>query len=387
MWGARVARDIVETPKLQAQFGTSEPVEIGALYGSIEDDTARRLTMPRATHPQDHLSSEAIGDAVAWMQRTLQGGRPLPPEDQVWQWKEAGTLLAFLGALVAVLALGDLLLCGGLFAELRQDPPPSAGATGLVWWVSAGLMVALPALTYFDLQTLGGLWLPPSTLFPQQITTGIMVWALGNGGITLAGLAFWHVSSGGLREPRAICYGLRPGSTTLARGLGKALLLGLVLAGLLYALLLASHALFQTDFRFWVVALKPMGELHARIFCRYLVPFAAFFLVTALALHAQLRPRGRGLLVETATNVTLLCGGIVALLLVQYVPLLSGEALPFGEPLLTVVAIQFVPLLAVVAVVSTYLFRRTGCIYTGAVFNALFVTGYIVAGQATHVAI
>jgi hypothetical protein len=66
------------------------------------------------------------------------------------------------------------------------------------------------------------------------------------------------------------------------------------------------------------------------------------------------------------------------------VPLLSGHVLPLGEPLLTIVAWQFVPLLAIVAAVSTYFFRKTGRIYVGACFNTLFITFYIVAGQATQ---
>ncbi|HJN53179.1 MAG: hypothetical protein QGI68_15995 [Pseudomonadales bacterium] len=49
-------------------------------------------------------------------------------------------------------------------------------------------------------------------------------------------------------------------------------------------------------------------------------------------------------------------------------------------------AIQFVPLLAIVGLVTTYFYRQTGHVYMGAFFNGLFITWYIVAGQATHVA-
>lgn len=86
-------------------------------------------------------------------------------------------------------------------------------------------------------------------------------------------------------------------------------------------------------------------------------------------------------------NAALLSGGFVVLLLVQYVPLLTGRPLPLGEPLLTIVAIQFVPLLIIVGLVSTYFFHKTGRVWAGAFFNAFFVTWYIVAGQATHVAL
>jgi hypothetical protein len=55
-----------------------------------------------------------------------------------------------------------------------------------------------------------------------------------------------------------------------------------------------------------------------------------------------------------------------------------------NEPLNTVIAMQFLPLLSIVAFLSTYAWRRTGSYLPGAFINALFVTWYIVAGQATQ---
>ena len=144
---------------------------------------------------------------------------------------------------------------------------------------------------------------------------------------------------------------------------------------------------FKVDFRFWMVGFKLMSPLQFRIFLSYLIPFTIFFLVLATALHGQMRlgdtvSLGRAMLV----NVALLIAGFIILLLVQYIPLFSGGTMPFGEPLLTIVAYQFVALMAIVALLSTYFFRRTGHIYVGAFLCAILVTWYIVAGQATHFA-
>jgi len=48
--------------------------------------------------------------------------------------------------------------------------------------------------------------------------------------------------------------------------------------------------------------------------------------------------------------------------------------------------IQFVPLLAIVAIISTHVYRRTASYLPGAFINALFVSWYIVACQATQFA-
>jgi hypothetical protein len=52
----------------------------------------------------------------------------------------------------------------------------------------------------------------------------------------------------------------------------------------------------------------------------------------------------------------------------------------------TIVAINFVPLMCVVALVSTFAWRRTGNHLTGALVCALLVAWYIVVGQATQAA-
>ena len=148
---------------------------------------------------------------------------------------------------------------------------------------------------------------------------------------------------------------------------------------------------FQVDFRFWVLAIKLMNGLQLRIFLGYLPFFLFFFVVLAIVLHGQYRPlKGDGSPVgmgrEMLANVGLLVVGFIALLLFQYIPLLSGAPQPISEPLLTIVAFQFVPLLTIVGIVSTYFFRLTGRVYTGALISAMFITWVIVAGQATHFA-
>jgi hypothetical protein len=55
-------------------------------------------------------------------------------------------------------------------------------------------------------------------------------------------------------------------------------------------------------------------------------------------------------------------------------------------PLSTIVAIQFVPLLAIVAVIATFTWRRTGSSLPGALICGMLVTWYVAAGTATQAA-
>jgi len=52
--------------------------------------------------------------------------------------------------------------------------------------------------------------------------------------------------------------------------------------------------------------------------------------------------------------------------------------------LFAIVGIQFVPILTILAIISTFAYRRTNSYLPGAFISALFVTWYIVAGQATQ---
>ncbi|HEY9216615.1 MAG TPA: alpha/beta fold hydrolase, partial [Phenylobacterium sp.] len=110
MWGVRRAADVGDSPKLQATFGASGPVQEGRLYGDVAAGTARMLHQPTTTHPGDHLSGEAIGDATQWFAQTLQGGTPRPASDQIWFWKEIATGVALVGVFLLMAGLFQLLL-------------------------------------------------------------------------------------------------------------------------------------------------------------------------------------------------------------------------------------------------------------------------------------
>ena len=371
MWDAPVPANIVSTEKLKTVFGTADPVVPNRLYGSIEDGSARILHMPAVTHPGDHLSTEAIGRTVAWMQSTLSGGNDLSTDNQIWYWKEFGTLLALIGAVWFLFPMSQLLLGTEAFGELVGPEPEPRSAQGLLWWTAALLTASVPVATYYWANHLGNALFPVTAMWPQSITTGIMTWAFGNGLLTALLIIIWHYSSNKKRAARPYHYGLGGNITHIFRSLG----LALCLVGSVYLLLAISDWAFKTDFRIWVLAIKLMTPRHFGAFVTYFPPFAVFFAVLSVALHGQLRT-------GVTANILLLVAGFVLLLLYQYLPLLSGGTMPLGEPLLTIVAFQIIPLLSIAAVISTVLFRNTGSIYPGALVNAVLITWIVVAGQA-----
>ncbi|MGB3274055.1 MAG: alpha/beta fold hydrolase, partial [Xanthobacteraceae bacterium] len=119
MWGVGRGREVVASPKLWALFGATGAVEPGRIYGEIGKGTARTLAMPAVTHPGEHLSHDAVSASLDWFAKTLQGGRPLPGDDQLWPRKDIGTLMALAGFIALLLGVFDALLALPAFAPLR----------------------------------------------------------------------------------------------------------------------------------------------------------------------------------------------------------------------------------------------------------------------------
>jgi pimeloyl-ACP methyl ester carboxylesterase len=372
MWGVRSAREVAESPKLWALFGVSTPVEAGRIYGSAESGTARVLYSPRITHAMDHLSPEAIGYSIDWFQKTLSGGKPLPVDDQVWIWKEFGTLVAFIGFVALLLGTFDSLLMLPWFAPLVAAPMMPSESRGGRWWLSLVIGPALPAVTLLPFFQLAEALAPASRLFPQSLTNQIAVWAVLNSLLTL-GLSF-------------VPGGAKPQFNTHA---WRSVAIAALTVAIGYAALAVCDFLFTVDFRFWVLALKLLSRPQWTAFFAYLIPFTLFFVVTLRALHSAITRATARPVAEYLINVAALAGGFIVFLKIQYGLLLTtGSMWTFfdRDVLRTIIAIQFVPLMSIVAIIATFTYRRTNSYLPGAFICALFVTWYIVAGQATHVA-
>jgi len=380
MWGVDLARDVTQSPKLQAMFGTQGPVEPGKVYGDIALGTARVLYTPAITHPAEHISRQAIGYSLDWFAKTLQGGTPRPADDQIWFTKEIGTLIALIGFVVLLLGTFDGLLEAPAFSHLRLPVPADgtmpehAAASGRRWTVAFILTAFIPALTYYPAFALGGTFATPSAFLPQGITNQIMVWAIINALITLALMPF------------------APKQRSRAGILGPSILIALATAVIGYAALWLADLALKIDFRFWIVALKLMSGRQFLIFLIYLLPLTGFFVIALHVLHRNFSTLAASRGALYLTNMLALTLGFIVLLGLQYGTLwLTGKLFnplpdPGFVPLSTIVAIQFVPLLAIAAAIATFTWRRTGTSLPGALICGIVVTWYVVAGTATQAA-
>ena len=368
MWRVDRAADVGQSATLKTLFGASGTVPPDRLYGDMALGTARMLYAPATTHPGDHISPEAVGDAVDWFGMTLKGGSPKP--GGIWLFKEIGTGLAFIGCILLMLGAFDLYLKLPAFARLAQEPQPVREPRRAKWWLLLAVTALIPVITFYPFLAAGQGLMPPSPFFPQSITNQILIWALLNGVITV-------IASLLLRGPEPRFNVRTRGSFAIAC---------LTVATGYFALLLMDF-LFKVDFRFWVVALKPLSPRQFGWFLAYLIPYTIALVIMSRALHAKLAVKGDGRLAQYGTGIAALAGGFLLFLIAQYAPLfLNGALLVPAEALNAIISIQFLPLMTVVAVIFVYTWRRTNSHLPGAFVAGLFVTWYIVAGTAVQYA-
>jgi hypothetical protein len=236
------------------------------------------------------------------------------------------------------------------------------------------LKTNIPALTYYPAFALAGAFVAPSHFLPQGVTNQIATWAIINGLIALVLMPF--------APKRASRTGI----------IGPSILIALATVIVGYAALWLADLAFKIDFRFWIIALKLMNAKQFLIFLIYLIPFTAFFVIALHVLHRNFSTMGAGRGALYLTNILALTLGFIVLLGLQYGILwLTGQLFnplpdPGFVPLSTIIAIQFVPLLAIAAIIATFTWRRTGSSLPGALICGVFVTWYVVAGTATQAA-
>ncbi len=368
MWGVDRAEDLPSSEKLKAVFGTNAAVAEKRLYGAIAAGTARKLYQPNTTHPGDHFSAAAIGNATEWFAATLDGGTPRPVGDQIWYWKEVGTGVGLIGFIMIMLGAFDVLVRLPLFAPMRVEPTPAADHRDRRWWHTFTVNSALPALLFFPTFIAASLLLPASNLLPQVVTTQIAFWAVVGAGVNL--LAGRFMRSPAQKNQSDWVRSMLLAAATVAAGYG--------------ALWLVDQ-LFLTDFRLWVVAVKLPDFRQLGIAGIYVVPITFTFLVMTRSLSTATVRGDTGRLQYVAAISTLTGGFILMLSMIYGFFFLSGSLITAFDPLSTVIALQFVPVLTAVAIIGIFTWRRTGSYRPGGLIAGVLVTLYVVAGTATQI--
>ena len=394
--------DSVLHSDLRAEFlgCANEEAAWNTTFGSFADGTARRMELLATNHRLTTHHSGGLEAALDWFGQTIGFPKELPGSDQVYMTKEVLVFAAMLMAIAAMLPLMELLLGTKFFGGIAKPLPAKEGILPRGrWWKNAVITILLAGVTFPFMTQLGHALFPfPENIFRMTIGDGFLCWyllliavMLVTTGLSLRrakkkGEAPWNgLGFSGPDSPGRIDWKL----------FGKSALLTACMLGLMYLLVAVCQKLFLLDFRFIWPFFKTFSLERFGQFLVYFPFFALFFLLNnskifaGMRTEATYRPGVKGFLSCWWRSALLMIGGVLIIVLIEYVPFFAGIGpgadllfgSTFGGPFMSIL-IVFVPQVLVFSVLGTYIYRRTGNVYTGALTISAMAAWIITGGSS-----
>ena len=373
------------------------------------------------------------------------GIKNIAPGSQVWMLKELFELIALVGFVMFIVPLVMLLVKLPFLREAKTELVPAAakageGATGLASrFVSVAIMlvaILLPAVFFETLYdedvtsagmqilrflalavgvagvvgfvmalrakverrvvvgtcfvTCAGLLLALLTKVPlfQNLTVwtapvvnNIAYWTIGAALISLLVMSVVYVGSKAAGGADFSTYGVKVPVKTVCASFCTAVLTVVVL----YAVLFIIDGIFKTDFRIWTFAFKTFDANILPTVCKYLPTFFIFYLVSTASIFVNTNTETMSGVKGYCLAIAMNAGGIFLWLVRQYGTLFAtGVAAHPNAALSGIVLVAMVPTLAIAAILSRALYKRTGNVWTPAFLNAMLMTLMTVANTTVY---
>jgi len=367
-------------------FGTenAESIEVGKVYGSFEDGTAKAMYLIRYPHAMTIITAEPVRILLNWVQEAIPAPNPIAPSNQIWLWKYFGALIAMVGFVFLFFPLGAILLRTPFFKTIIKPLPEFKGFTGKSWWLGAVLTVVVPVASLFYMATVSSKILPASNIFPMGRISSIMGWTVFGALVSIILMLINHYALKGDRDATAYNYGLTDENGKIEWcNIGKSFLLAFSLFGIGYAVLVLIYRWLLVDFRVFEVSFRLLTPTRFRIMFPYLIFWIFSYIVLGANLHGLMRPKDgkASFWRELIINIILLAPFYYLWWPLHYAPLYAGNPELFAGGYMKYWLWAFPPTLTIVASISTYYYRKTGRVYVGAFLSSLLVVWTMIAGN------
>ena len=432
-------KDFVSVPDGMTFLELDEPGQPNTWY-ETSDGGMRIVYEPAQTHPWNHFSKTTTANAISFYQTAFADYafylEDIAPENQIWQWKECFECVALVGFVMLIIAVAAILLSLPFFSNAVETVMPQVLSfpSGAAKWITIVVLIIailLPGLFFSPLMDDGAGSTSVSILFYGGLLVGIfgaimfcmnivrknqLSFIIGSCIMTIAGallavtakvpmyqnngfwtaigmnsIAYWTLgctlislcitstvyvflkSKDGLTF---FNYGVTFRPSAIISGLCTALVTVIIS----YAVLFLMDALFKADFRIWTFAFKTFDFDILPAILRYLPTFLVFYLVSSIGIMINTNTTGMqgfpGYLLAIALNA----GGAIIWLARQYITLFStGVAAHPGSALSGIMLVAMVPTLSIAAIISRYLYKKTGNVWTAAFLNGILMTTMAIA--------
>lgn len=431
-------KDYVSTPDGMTFLQQTEPAQANTWYDT-SDGGRRIIYQPAQTHPWNHFSKTTTGYAIDFYTEAFSDYSSLlntgSVSGQVWQLKEAFECVALVGFIMLIIALATIIIELPFFRKAKSEalvPAPSAtgwkkpvicvilviaillpgaffsplvdegvGSTSvnILFWealvaAAAGLVMLVLSIVKKKGKNLvtGSAFLLGSGALLAVVSkvslynnneiwsaigvNGIAYWTLACALICLVILSAVFVFIKSKEGANFRSYGVTFKPMTILAGVCTAIVTVVVA----YAVLFLMDALFKVDFRIWTFAFKTFDANIIPTILYYLPTFLVFYIISTASITVNTNTEKMQGAKGYALAIVLNAGGAALWLAVQYISLFaSGVAVYSGSALSGIMLVAMVPTLAIAAIISRNLYKKTGNIWTPACINALLMTTMTIA--------
>lgn len=375
----------------------STVVETGKVYTDSEGNIYQHVFIDDMVHEAAFINSTAIGYQLEFAQTIVDCPNPIDSSNQIWMWKDVMGMIgvfAFIAFVCATLCM--LLDQVPFFGSIRQPLPRNIGLRKFGFWLSVGVGVFVPFLTtYFANLGINGLFGAKSAysnvekgIFRLRFTNIALAVVIA---LTIVGglmLILFILTDGKKQKAKLWDYGLTtPNNPKIDfKLIGKAALLSVVTILITYTYLTIQRQVLRTDFYCLFFGIRAVQSRKAVYYIPYIVIWIICFCFSAISMNVERRlpSLGKGettdMIVQMLFNGLLNAAAVTLLVIIEHLFQTAKGAGVYGLPSwgTDLTRLWGMPLgMFVAGVGSTFCYRKTGTIWTGA-----FVFGTIAALMA-----
>lgn len=366
----------------------AEQLQVGTVYGAFEDGNATSLVnIPGQVHEGAFVDSNHIAALLDFVQQAVEPINYISSGDQIWMWKDVMGLVCMFAFVITLLNLAVLFVEEApLFASIKQPLPRNIGMRRIPLAISITVALVFPVLCLytgsFGLVGLFGSTTPNLGIFQVRFTNIALPIVIG---LNLFGLLMFFVYhfTWGKKDFHANLrdYGLTSeGSSKIDLVLiGKSALLAILVAVIGWCYLGIQNDLLGTDFYCLFFGYKPIALYKLIYYIPYIVLWVCCFAIASLGMNVERRLPSTGnetadTLIAVIFNALLATGTITIMVIVENAIQLSigttGTALATWKTDIT--RLWGMPVgMFMGGMGNTYLFRKTGNIWTGAILMGI----------------
>ncbi len=367
--------------------GFSGNIEAGKYYQKdINGETAYRVIYrPTMIHPLVPFSTTTVGYAITYFQTTLGAPKEIPATSQIWMYKTAFNALGLIGFFIFMfsftIVMLDTKVFGILKAKEEAKPMICTDTKGKLWfWITIVIGAIFSGWSY--MYCMNHIYSKTTAYFTQTGPLTIGSWSAICGVFAIAVMLVYYFAYGKSHNVPLMDSGLKMSFEKL----WKTIVLAIIVIVVSFSLVFFATYFFNTDFRFYVLAVKTFGPDKVIIALKYVPFFLLFYIVNSISVNCfnfnNIGGKGNIFILSLFNAL-----GAIFIVASQYIYFYSTSyqlyGLTEGQRIAPIWLFPVMVILFGAAWVSRYIYKKTKNPYLAGFINAMFVVMISCANTTT----